>query len=100
MLCFADDQIILPNKYEDLECMTYKLTEEYRKWSLEVNLYKTEYMCIGGKKLYYNSYKYLVTNIPHYGTSNKVIPDNVQERKAIALINSTLWDRYVHKGSK
>jgi len=47
-LRFADDQVILAQDYEDLEYLTRKLVEEYTKWSLEVNVNKTEYVCIGG----------------------------------------------------
>lgn len=47
-LCFADDQVVLAQDYEDLAYMTRKLVEEYEIWGLEVNISKTEYMYIGG----------------------------------------------------
>jgi hypothetical protein len=48
-LCFADNHVVIGQDYGDLKYMTRKLIEEYRKWGLEVNIKKTEYMCIGGQ---------------------------------------------------
>ena len=43
----ADDQVVLAGDKEDLEYMTCKLKETYYKWSLDMNLNKTKYLCIG-----------------------------------------------------
>ena len=48
-LQFADDQVVLAGDKEDLEYMTRKLKETYEKWSLDKNLNKTKYLCIGEK---------------------------------------------------
>lgn len=45
-LCFADDQIVLAQDYEDLQYMWKKLIEDYKHWGLEVNLTKTQFMCV------------------------------------------------------
>jgi hypothetical protein len=45
-LQFADDQVVLVGKKEDLECMTRKLKETFEKWGLDMNLNKTEYTTI------------------------------------------------------
>lgn len=39
-LCFADDQILVAQDQEDLNYITRKLIEEYKKWDLEVNIKK------------------------------------------------------------
>jgi len=46
-LQFADDQVVLAGDKEDLDYMTRKLKETYEKWGLDMNLNKTEYLCIG-----------------------------------------------------
>ncbi|XP_072378004.1 uncharacterized protein [Diabrotica undecimpunctata] len=48
-LHYADDQVVIAQDKEDLEYMARKLMEEYKKCSLEVNLQKTQYLCIGGE---------------------------------------------------
>jgi len=45
-LQFADDQVVLLGDKEDLEYMTRKLKETYKKWGLDMNLNKTIYLCI------------------------------------------------------
>jgi hypothetical protein len=46
-LQFADDQVVLAGDKEDLEYITRKLKENYEKWGLDMNLNRTEYLCIG-----------------------------------------------------
>ncbi|XP_030766854.1 uncharacterized protein LOC115890691 [Sitophilus oryzae] len=107
-LCFADDQIILAQDYEDLEYMTRKLIEKYNKWGLEVNLKKTEYMCIGGEQQniileqqqqeikHCQKYKYLGMHITTLGSLDEEIKfRNNQGRQAIRQLNSILWDKAV-----
>ena len=43
---FADDQMICANEKEDLEYMTRKLKEEYKKWGLLMNTEETQYLCV------------------------------------------------------
>lgn len=112
-LCFADDQIVLAQDYEDLQYMTRKLIEEYTKWGLRVNIAKTEYMCIGGTQQDLvleeiqeiikscKEYKYLGLHITQDGTLDEAIRRrNIQGRKSIGLLNSILWDRSISKTNK
>jgi len=111
-LCFADDQIVLAQDYEDLEYMTRKLIEEYNKWGLDVNLEKTRYMCIGGVQqdliledgqIIKNckDYKYLGMKITNDGTLDQTIKErNIQGRQAISMMNGILWDQQISKQNK
>lgn len=45
---FANDEIIVVQDYDDRECITRKLIEEYMNWELDINLSKPEYLCVGG----------------------------------------------------
>ena len=47
-LQFADDQVVLAGGKDDLEYMTRKLKETYKKWGLDMNFNKIKYLCIGG----------------------------------------------------
>ncbi|XP_046662697.1 uncharacterized protein LOC124355579 [Homalodisca vitripennis] len=87
-LHYADDQVILAQDPEDLEYMTRKLLEEYKKWGLAVNIKKTKYLCIGGQiqDLQLNSgekisgceeYIYLGTRITQDGKCEKMINDRI-----------------------
>ncbi|XP_030746451.1 uncharacterized protein LOC115875188 [Sitophilus oryzae] len=102
-LCFADDQIILTQDYEDLKYKTRKLTKEYSKWGLEVNLKRTEYMCIGceqqnlileqqqQKIKHCQKYKYLGMHISNDGSVDEEIKyRNNQGRQAIQELNNIL----------
>lgn len=112
-LCFADDQIVLAQDYEDLQYMSKKLIEEYKHWGLEVNLSKTEYMCVGGTQQdlileeqhqiikHCNKYKYLGMTITQDGTTEQAIQErNTQGRRAISLLNNILWDQNISKNNK
>jgi len=46
-LQFADDQVVMAQSKEDLECMGRKLQEEYSKWGFTMNIVKTKYMSVG-----------------------------------------------------
>ena len=37
---FADDRLITAEEYEDMEYITRKLIEEYKKWDLNTSLKK------------------------------------------------------------
>ena len=43
-LLFADYQVLITQEYEDMELMVRKVLEEYKKWSLKINLEKTFYI--------------------------------------------------------
>lgn len=100
-LCFADDQMLIAQDYEDVNYMIRKLIEEYQKWGLEINIEKTEYMCIGGEQhnlILRNGqlikcckkYKYLEMEITNEGTSDEgaaIKERNLQGRKTIILLN-------------
>jgi len=47
ILQFADDQVVMAQSKEDLECMCRKLQEEYSKWGLTMNIAKTKYVSLG-----------------------------------------------------
>ena len=44
---FGDDQIVLASDKEDLEYMTHKLKETYKKRGLDMNFNKTTNLCNG-----------------------------------------------------
>lgn len=111
-LCFADDQILVAQDYEDMNYMTRKLIEEYTKWGLEINLNKTEYMCIGGQQQNLHlengqhikqceKYKYLGITLTNNGSLDDAIRErNTQGRKAITLLNGILWDKNISRENK
>lgn len=90
-----------------MDYMARKLVEEYRKWSLEVNVKKTEKMCIV-KQQHINledrrkihcceECKYLGIKLTRGGTLDKAIKErNIQGKKAILMINGILWDQYIY----
>jgi hypothetical protein len=43
--------LIIAQDPEDVEYLTRKLMEEYKKWGLKIT--KTHYMCIGQNQIYY-----------------------------------------------
>jgi hypothetical protein len=45
----ADDQLLLAQDHDDMECMARKLKEEYEKWGLAINLAK-EQICVYGRR--------------------------------------------------
>ncbi|XP_044766857.1 uncharacterized protein LOC123322865 [Coccinella septempunctata] len=108
-LNFADDQVVMAQDLDDLEYMTRK---EYRHWGLEVNVAKTEYMCVGGPQQNMiledgqviegcKGYKYLGTQLSSSGTLEEAIKErNNQGRKAISMLNSVLWDNKISKTNK
>ena len=111
-LCFADDQVIIAQDYDDINYMTRKLIEEYQKWGLEINTNKTEYMCIGGeqqdlileegKKIKCcTKYKYLGMQITNDGLLDTAIKERNQlGRNAITVLNGILWDRSINNKNK
>ena len=49
-LNFADDQVLLAQNHDNKEYMARKLKEEYEKWGLAINLEKTKYVCMYGRR--------------------------------------------------
>ena len=49
-LSFANDQVLIAHNYDDINYMTRKLIEEYQKCGPDININKTEYMCVGGEQ--------------------------------------------------
>jgi len=102
-LFFADDQVIIANSEDDIDYMLRKLREEYGKWGMNMNLKKTEYMCIGSKSeedpelqlrnmKECDEYKYLGSIISKEGTSNRDIAYRVQQgQKSVRILNPLLW---------
>ena len=43
-------QVLLAQDHDDMEYMARKLKEEYEKWGLAVNLEKTKYVCMYGRR--------------------------------------------------
>ncbi|XP_043498441.1 uncharacterized protein LOC122525861 [Polistes fuscatus] len=98
--------------YHDIEYMTCEIIEEYRNWGLEVNTKKTEYMFVGDIQQdltlengitinHCQEYKYLGLKITQDGTLDKNIQERcTQGRKAIALLNTILWDQSISKENK
>lgn len=111
-LLFADDQVVIASDQEDVEYMTRKLTEEYSKWGLNMNLGKTEFLEVGGnlttdlqlgsgKVRGVKEYKYLGSVISQEGNTKKDIQNRiVQGRKAIQLLNSLLWSTRIKMKTK
>jgi len=101
-LFFADDQVVVANENEDIDYMIRKLTEEYEKWGLTINLTKTEYLKIKEDQNDHQlsvkeirnceEYKYLGTIIAKEGTSKRDIKQKLQQsRKVIQTLNPLLW---------
>ena len=111
-LCFAEDHVVLARDHNDLEYMTRKLIEEYRRWGLEVNIGKTEKMCIEGDNQNIvledereikccSDYKYIGLRITNDGTLDEAIKKrNTQRRQAICMLNSILWNQNISKENK
>ena len=88
--------------YDDMNYMTHKLIEEYQKWELDINIYKTEYMCVGreqrkltlenGQEIKcYIKHKFLGVEITNEGTLDTAIKErNLPGKKAITTLNGML----------
>jgi len=111
-LQFADDQVVLVGDKEDLKYMSRKLKGTYDKCSLDMDLNKTEYVCIGethsNLKLdkdneieFCQEYKYLGFIFDTSGTDDKEIRSRViKARKCIACLNGILWSEDIRKERK
>lgn len=112
-LQFADDQLVIAQDYEDIEYMTRKLIQEYKKSGLNVNMNKTKYMVIGGinEDLILEEgmgtiapteeYQYLGVKITNDGKQDKEIRSRINAGKTtISLLNGILWDKHITTDNK
>ncbi|XP_072383859.1 uncharacterized protein [Diabrotica undecimpunctata] len=103
-LHYADDQVVIAQDKEDLEYMARKLMEENKKLGLEVNLQKTQYLCIGGENtaddldLEDGKIKkcdkclYLGVKLTKTGRTDEAIKDRITKgKRVIGALNSVLW---------
>lgn len=107
-LLFADDQVIFSQDEEDMEYMVRKIDEEYRKWGLNINYNKTEYLCVGKEvsNIVINneiirkcdSFKYLGTHITSTGTCQKDIDSKIAlGKQATKILHGLLWSKNISK---
>ena len=110
-LLFADDQVLFAQDGDDMEYMVRKIDEEYRKWGLNINYNKTEYMCIGKEvsNLVVNneiikkcdSFKYLGSHISSLGTCQKDIDSKIAlGRQATRVLHGLIWNKNISKEVK
>lgn len=60
--------MVLANDNVEMEYMFMKLIQEYRGWSLEVNIDRTKYLCVGEKiNVIYNK---ITKRSPHAQNTN------------------------------
>ena len=110
-MLFADDQIILANDEDDITYMMRKLLEELKKWGLQVNMSKTEYLCVGTpgtdlvvqeqtiKKI--EQYKYLGSLITQDGKDDQDIEFRIRQGKTvIQQLNGLLWSTKIRLETK
>ncbi|XP_047103620.1 uncharacterized protein LOC124722510 [Schistocerca piceifrons] len=107
------DQLIIAQDYKDIEYMTRKLIQEYKKSGLNVNMNKTKYMVIGGVNgdlileegmgtiTATEEYKYLGVKITNDGKQDKEIRSRINSGKTtISLLNAILWDKHITTDNK
>lgn len=111
-LHYADDQVILARDSEDIEYMFRKLSEEYSKWGLLINLKKTEYLCVGGTGQDIQlengdtikactEFTYLGAKLNNTGRCDEMINNRVNNaRKITGALNSILWQKNIRTKTK
>lgn len=110
-LLFADDQVVLATDEDDINYMTRKLHDTYKKWGLKINFDKTKYMVVNGRAqdMQINGnvikacrkYKYLGTVMSEEGNSREEIAQRIiQAKQATQKLNSILWSEQIHKETK
>lgn len=110
-LHFADDQVICAQDEHDAQYMLNKLTDEYAKWGLDINVNKTEYMVVGAKGQNLNvkgqnikcveRYKYLGTLLASSNGYDEEIKVRVgQCRKVIRTLHPIIWNKTLTKRVK
>lgn len=110
-LLFADDQIVFAQDEDDMIYMLRKLKEEYEKWGLNINLEKTEYMCVGERTNNIQigedtikacrKYRYLGSIITDTGKVEEDIQEKVTKgKRAIKALHGTIWNKNITKETK
>ena len=110
-MLFADDQVVFAEDQQDMTYMLNKLTEEYRKWGLEINTDKAQYMNIGGtgQDIITDSgviknvkqYEYLGVTISDDGKDDKDIMKKTGKGKnMIRALHPILWNKNLTKKTK
>lgn len=110
-LLFADDQVVLASDADDANYMVRKLHEEYKKWGLEINFEKTEYLVVGSKgdDLYMDKniirvcreFRYLGSIFTQSPTCDKDIEHRIhQGRKAVQQLNGVWWSKGLKNNTK
>ena len=110
-LQFADDQVIMASDKGDLEYMTRKLQEEYKRWGLEINTLKTKYLPIGAELSNIQldneeiesckEYTYLGVIFDTTGKDDKEIKKRItQAKRTIGCLNGVFWSTEIGKKRK
>lgn len=106
-LYFADDQVVISTKRDNLEHMLRDLNEEYRKKGLKINFNKTEYMAVGSPDAgditvgddvcrRVSDFKYLGSLLNELGTSDMDVKRRAgQARNVTRMLHSVLWNNTV-----
>jgi hypothetical protein len=91
--------------------MLRKLVDECRKWGLQINFGKTEYLTLDpevgtvtetGQIRAVNNFKYLGSILEASGATTLEIEKRISEgRRVIGMLNSVLWSKTIlHKTKK
>lgn len=108
---YADDQIVVAEDQQDMQYMLAKLTEEYNKWGLQLNMEKTQYMVIGGRSENIelesgtikntDTYDYLGVTISEDGRDKMDIMRKVgKSKKMIKMLHPILWNKNLTNKTK
>lgn len=110
---FADDQAVLAQDSYDMEFMLTRLYSTYKKWGLNINIEKTEYLVVNSDAHFeilitentsikqVEEFKYLGAVINREGLGNKEIQRRVeQSRKVVGCLNSVWWDKNISRTTK
>ncbi|KAF2886445.1 hypothetical protein ILUMI_19728, partial [Ignelater luminosus] len=109
-LLFVDDQVLIANDKNNADYMFRKVSTEYEKWGLKINMDKTEYLRIGDQedpKLEIRhiketkEFKYLGSIISQEEASTKDTQSRLQQgQKCISILNSLLWSSKIKLKTK
>lgn len=95
-LSFADDQFLMVQDFHNREYRTRKPIKEYNKWKWTYLKQSTCDLIFENEQFikFFQRHKYLGLHISDSGTLSHVIKErNYQGWKAIATLNSILWDQ-------
>jgi hypothetical protein len=111
-LQYADDQAVMAQSKEDLECTCRKFQEEYFEWGLTMNIANTKYMSLVTDTNHLEAdngdiitgcivYKYLGSICTKDGRDTKNIGHRVtQARKIIGTLKGLWWLKDITKNGK